>query len=237
MDIKEKIAKLLALADSPNEHEAKAALLKARELMVNHKLRPDEVEQQKSEKVIRQTIDITCTKLTNSWVTRLAAVIASHYCCKSYRNHYKYEKKITIGFIGLENDFEICVRIFRYAYDCVMSECKTLRKKYKDLYSAAVLRQITNAYGDGFCSGLLDGFQEQERAHEQEWGLVLQTPKEVMDIVTSMKKGKMFGQMAYSGSEHKFIQKGYQDGQAFDPSTKLERPEPDSSPVFLEKIG
>lgn len=28
MDIKEKIAKLLALADSPNEHEAKAALQK-----------------------------------------------------------------------------------------------------------------------------------------------------------------------------------------------------------------
>lgn len=32
-DIKDKIAKLLALAESPNEAEAKAALLKARELM------------------------------------------------------------------------------------------------------------------------------------------------------------------------------------------------------------
>ena len=32
-DYREKIKKLLALAESPNEHEAKAALLKAKELM------------------------------------------------------------------------------------------------------------------------------------------------------------------------------------------------------------
>ena len=32
-NIKDKIAKLLALAESPNENEAKAALLKARELL------------------------------------------------------------------------------------------------------------------------------------------------------------------------------------------------------------
>nr|DAZ56609.1 MAG TPA: Protein of unknown function (DUF2786) [Caudoviricetes sp.] len=41
-NIKERIAKLLALAESPNENEAKAALLKARALMVQHKLRPEE---------------------------------------------------------------------------------------------------------------------------------------------------------------------------------------------------
>ena len=40
-NIKGKIAKLLALAESPNENEAKAALLKARELMAEHKLRPE----------------------------------------------------------------------------------------------------------------------------------------------------------------------------------------------------
>ena len=37
-NIKDKIAKLLALAESPNENEARAALLKARELMAEHKL-------------------------------------------------------------------------------------------------------------------------------------------------------------------------------------------------------
>ncbi|MDO4275080.1 MAG: DUF2786 domain-containing protein [Eubacteriales bacterium] len=237
MDIKEKIAKLLALADSPNEHEAKAALLKARELMALHKLRPDDVAKIKAEEVIRKTVDITCTKLTNSWTTRLAAVIASHYCCKSFRNHYKYEKKVTIGFVGLEEDFEICVRIFRYAYECVVSECKAIRQKYQGSYSNSELRKITNAYGDGFCIGLEEAFKRQETEHNQEWGLVLQTPKAVLDNIKHMKKGKQFGDMDYSGETRHFVSKGIQDGKRFDPSTKLEHPEADSSPVLLKDIG
>ena len=38
MDYKERIRKLLALAKSPEENEAKAALLKARRLIAEHKL-------------------------------------------------------------------------------------------------------------------------------------------------------------------------------------------------------
>ncbi len=121
MNIKDRIAKLLALAESPNEHEAKAALLKARELMAEYKLRPEEISRSKDEKVIRRTTDITCTKMTNTWATRLSAIIASHYCCRAYRTHKKGAKKVTIGFVGLEEDFEICCRIFRYAYDCINS--------------------------------------------------------------------------------------------------------------------
>ena len=37
MDIKDRIQKLLALSVNPNENEAKAALLKAQELMAKHK--------------------------------------------------------------------------------------------------------------------------------------------------------------------------------------------------------
>lgn len=64
-NIKDKIAKLLALAESPNENEAKAALLKARELMAEHKLRPEEVVKADKVKVIREVLDVTCTAMTN----------------------------------------------------------------------------------------------------------------------------------------------------------------------------
>lgn len=70
-NIKDKIAKLLALAESPNENEAKAALLKARELMAEHKLRPEDVKKAKKEKVIRKVLDITCTAMTNPWAASL----------------------------------------------------------------------------------------------------------------------------------------------------------------------
>lgn len=48
-DIKDKIAKLLALAESPNEAEAKAALLKARELMAKNKLTPEECKPERAQ--------------------------------------------------------------------------------------------------------------------------------------------------------------------------------------------
>ena len=44
-DYKDKIRKLLALAESPVEAEAKAALLKARQLMAEHKLTEAELKE------------------------------------------------------------------------------------------------------------------------------------------------------------------------------------------------
>lgn len=70
-NIKDKIAKLLALAESPNENEARAALLKARELMAEHKLRPEEIEKAEKAKVIRDVLDVTCTSMTNPWACSL----------------------------------------------------------------------------------------------------------------------------------------------------------------------
>ena len=51
--ITEKIAKLLALAESPYEEEAKAALLQARRLMAEHKLMPEDIEPQENKEVIQ----------------------------------------------------------------------------------------------------------------------------------------------------------------------------------------
>ena len=58
-DYKEKIRRLLALAESPNEHEAKSALLKARELMAKHKLTEAELVDVKKQTVEKVLTDIT----------------------------------------------------------------------------------------------------------------------------------------------------------------------------------
>ena len=100
-DIKDKIAKLLALAESPNEAEAKAALLKARELMAKNKLTPEECQKQKNQKVVKDFTDIQCTAMTNPWAASLSAVIADNYCCRAINRKRKGYKTATIGFIGL----------------------------------------------------------------------------------------------------------------------------------------
>lgn len=64
MDIEKKIRKLLALSESPNEFEAQAALLKARQLMAEYKLTEAELhEGNKKVKTIKTSI--SCTKQTN----------------------------------------------------------------------------------------------------------------------------------------------------------------------------
>lgn len=107
-DIREKVAKLLALATSPNEQEAQAALLKARELMAKHKLRPEECQEGQDTRVIVQTIGVECTKMTDTWALALGGIIGKRYCCKVFRHHAHGAKKVEVGFAGLADDFEVC---------------------------------------------------------------------------------------------------------------------------------
>lgn len=100
-DYKEKIRKLLALAESPNEHEARAALLKARQLMAEHKLTEAELKDVEKQQVKDVRTDITCSKRRDPWIVNLSAVIGENYCCKGYRYRRYGEQTNCIGFIGL----------------------------------------------------------------------------------------------------------------------------------------
>lgn len=79
-----------------------------------------------------------------------------------------------------------------------------------------------NPYGDGFCAGLQKAYEEQERFHEEEWGLALTIPKSVIDVMETMGKPFGYGEADHNDHDIKFVQEGYQDGKQFDPSTKLE---------------
>ena len=219
--IKEKIAKLLALSNSPNEKEAQAALLKARELMVKHKLRPEECQEGNDTKVVVKTIGVECTKLTAPWALSLGNIIGKRYCCKVYRSHAYGAKKSIVGFAGLEDDFEVCRRIYQYAYECVKNRCQHIQAGHRGKHSGKELREMCNAYGWGFCYGLEAAFQEQEREH-QEWGLVLAVPLAVDDAMSHMKKPTQFATAQIDGWRAKYANAGYAEGKKFDPARQLE---------------
>lgn len=223
-DIRDKISKLLALADSPNEHEAQVALLKARALMAEHKLRPEDITAKVSTKVIKRMVGISCTAMTNPWAAILAGIIATHYCCKAFRSHRPGGKENIIGFIGLEDDFAVCEKVFSYAYDCACASCKRIRSIYQSKRPAADIRKACNAYGLGFCKGLSSALEEQTRQH-QEYGLVLVVPKAVTDAAGDIGKATAYGSNSTDWRNRDFVARGYQDGKAFDPSSKLYQPE------------
>ena len=219
-NVKARIAKLLALADSPYEHEAQAALLKAREIMAKYKLRPEDATLKQNEKVIKRPIGVTCTKMTNTWAVNLANIIAAHYCCKSYRVRAYGGRKTEIGLVGLEDDFEICRNIYRYAYDCVDTRCKRIRVLLKHKCSASETREMANAYGYGFCKGLQAAYRAQDQEH-QEYGLVLTVPQAVHDTMAKMNPPSVYVKSKIS-PEHRFFEReGYEAGQKFNPSTIL----------------
>ena len=216
--ITEKIAKLLALAESPYEEEAKAALLQARHLMAEHKLMPEDIEPQANKKVVQECVGVTCTKLSSPWTVYLSTLIAAHYCCRPYRSSVHGSKVSEIGFIGMEDDFKLCKLAFLYAYDCVASRCRQIRTQKG--YPAKALREMCNSYGWGFCRGLSAAFQKQGAEH-QEWGLVMVVPQAVEDAVSKMKRSS-YKISPQSSMNHQYAAMGYADGQEFDMRRRLE---------------
>lgn len=221
MDYKDKIRKLLALAESPSEHEAKAALLKARQLMAEHKLRPEDIEPAKNKKLLNREIDVTCTKQKGAWKTPLSATIAEAYCCKAFRKHKYRARTYHIGFIGLEDDFDICVRIFKYAVDCVESKAAEIRRRHKDVYTPQYIEKLVDAYAVGFNCGVSSAFERQKEQH-QEWGLVLVTPREVQEEWDALGKASTLKDFDLASLDKmQYAMEGERDGREFKPGTRL----------------
>ena len=218
-DYKEKIRKLLALAESPNEHEARAALLKARQLTAEHKLTEAELKDVEKQQVKDVRTDITCSKRRDPWIVNLSAVIGENYCCKGYRYRRYGEQTNCIGFIGLEDDVEICVAVFKYAVDCVLSEIKNIKKENACYYSDYVKR-LCNSYGYGFTAGATEAFRKQREENEQGWGLVLVMPKEVEEASQHLghEQFQSRAQKHLQGSEY---YRGFGEGTEFDPTKRL----------------
>lgn len=210
-DIKKKIAKCLSLANSPEQEEAKAALLMARKLMVKHKLTMEEIKERETQELIKQLVNAHYTRMSDIWAGTLAKIIADHHCCVTYSAREYGGKTYTIGFAGFEDDFRVCQKVYQYAYDFVKVEADRIVKN-TDL-SNTDRRLAKNSYGMGFCRGLKEAYEEQDRKNE-EWGLVLVTPEQVKVLLNDMKT------ISYNSRKHvsrnsELIHKGYEDGRRF----------------------
>lgn len=219
MDYKDRIRKLLALATSPEEGEAEAALLKARELMAKYKLSEMDIREVEKQSVKKEITDVTFSMRRCPWTNDLAVVIGENYCCKAYNRHAKGEKTYTVGFVGFEDDIAICVPIFRYALDCVLSRNMRTKKKLAG-YPAAHINGLCNGYAYGFVAGLRRAFDRQKADHSEEWGLVLVTPKEVLDKISGFKRRTHHPQAAEQIDANEY-QTGFADGKQFDPAKRI----------------
>lgn len=175
MKIKDRIRKLLRLAESPNENEARAALLKAKELMAAHKLDEADFIEEDAELV---HLDCTAVKWTtdsgNLWIASLCQLICEEHLCVAAWNTPARSRTHTLVITGMKEDAELCKEIIEYAIGFVRGKTKSLARRHADSKAA------TNSYGVGFTVGLKLAYEEQKEEHP-EWGLVVVEPSEVRD--------------------------------------------------------
>ena len=222
MDYKDKIRKLLALAESDNEHEAKDALLKAKRLMAIHKIEESDLTDKTKQNVKRIHTGYEYTKRGEWWIGSLANIIAENYCCRCAGCiKSKGAQKREIVFIGFEEDVELCVKIFEYAVESARTLGKDfLKKKYGQFKLTTKQKSmVKNSYAYGFAYGVEEAFNKQAD-NESGWALVMVVPQEVHDECADFREDKYNSNHAVFGDAE---DRGFSDGCKFNPNARIGR--------------
>lgn len=217
MNIKEKIQKLLALATSPNENEAKSALLKAKELMMANKLTEADFVDKKVEVAHVTVPEVTWTTDSGRvWMATLCELICDNYLCVSAWNHTKGSRTYTLQVTGMENDVEACVEIVKYAASFVLRRAKeTARRRPSMDYKV-----VEKSYAMGFVAGL-DLLYDMQKEEHPEWGLVEVQNKKVEDYRESLSQRSVRSRaVSFDPMAH---MSGKNDGLAFNPRGVLQQ--------------
>lgn len=183
MGIRDKIKKLLALATSPNENEAKAALLKAKKLMMEHKISETEVQGLEEQKLIHLQCDGIrwTTDSGEIWITSLANLIADNHLCSCSWFTPKGKRTHILYIHGLGTDVELCKSVIEYAVGFVRGRIKIEQRRRVTSDPKAVAA----SYARGFILGMELMYDEQKDEHP-EWGLVVSKPQEVDEYMKSL---------------------------------------------------
>ena len=216
--IREKIQKLLALSTSPNENEAKAAMLKAKELMVRHKMTEADFADLEKQELKTETCENIAwtTDSGRIWMASLCKLICDEYLCVAAWGTKRGTRTHVLHITGMSDDLEICKSVIEYAVSFVESTITYLQRTYRRQDPKA----IANSYAEGFILGLELAFEAQKDEHP-EWGLVVVKPEEVRGYEEGLgsksvrTKQAQFNPLAYM--------KGQTDGEKFNPHKVIEQ--------------
>lgn len=209
--IVEKIKRLLALGDGSrnnSEEEAKAAMLKAHELMAKYDITLDATECDEI-----KYIHLCCDSKWNMGFRKpLAVIIAKNFRCETYLE----SRGGRIIFFGHDTDATIAKEVFEYAYNFALSEGN---KHYNRNYNMGLnTKGVFNSYIRGFLSGLKQSLDKQSTA------LMVVTPPDVKeqfeDFSKDFRKGS--GGIRDTGFDASAYKAGITDGKTVLNGRKLE---------------
>lgn len=218
----DKIEKLIALSGSDNENEAKAAMLKAQELMAKYEIEMSQLNPEKQKE--RPVVAYTSPSFRDDWVIDLASLIAGNFRCRSVLLTKRGSGgAFRIRFFGFDEDAQISINIFNYAVKVIRKRMSTLRAIYNEAGREFGRNEKMN-YVEGFNAGLHNNFEQQKKRSES-FALALLVPAEVESFVDNIPGMEIYQEKAYEKKrEHSLLrQYGYVDGKNFQNAGDKER--------------
>lgn len=166
IEVIEKIKKLLRLGESPNENEARAAIMKAQELAIKEGIEISSISTEEKPDIIEAAV------ADEKWdiaAQNIGCIVIPEFRCTSYRTKRWNEtsRRYTIHdfrVIGYPQDVEIAKNVLAYTiafYRHSWAECSKWYASRKGKATAAV----RNAHLFGFCQGLTDAFTKNKMSY------------------------------------------------------------------------
>jgi hypothetical protein len=154
-----KIKKLLALADSCNEHEAALAAAHVQRLLAAHNLAMADISAS-SRPEMADRIETDVARSLPKWVRHLSAGVSIAFDCRAI--HHPATGKMT--FIGIGADVQVAAYTFTYLNRIVRKLCAGYLKLHAGTMIAGRQRELMrHSYYLGAVSTITRQLQEQKR--------------------------------------------------------------------------
>lgn len=218
----DKIEKLIALSSSDNENEAKAAMLKAQELMAKYEIEMSQINSDKAKE--RPVVPYTSPSFRDDWVVDLGSLIAGNFRCRAVISSRRGSGgAFRLKFYGFDEDAQISINIFNYAVKVIRRRMATLRAIYAEAGREFGRNEKMN-YVEGFNAGLHQNFEDQKKQSET-FALACLVPAEVNAFVDEIPGMEEYQNREFERSrEHDLLrQYGYIDGKNFQNAGDKER--------------
>lgn len=219
-NVLEKIKKLLSLATSDNENEARLAMSKAQKLMAENNIHSVSMEEE--DKVISQQIEENTVGLS-PYRRELATCLANHFRVRVLlnRTHRAGDSITRILVVGRPEEVKIFEEVFNYTYRVFeMCFAKYLKSEKSNGNLTLILGvtklsradsiKVKNTYFQGFISGMI----KQLKHNEEEFALVCIAPKSVVKKADNLATGTVKHNPRAMAQVGKAYFAGYQDGKA-----------------------
>ncbi len=154
----EKIKKLLALANSSNEHEAALAAGHAQRLLSEYNLAMADIDTaHKPDKA--DSVETTVSKTLPKWVRHLSSGVGTAFDCQAI--HHPATGKMT--FIGVGADVEIAAYTFTFLLTTIKKLCSTYMQQHQGAHLVPRYRErLRLSYYLGAAAAITARLREQK---------------------------------------------------------------------------